>query len=322
MKSILALALCCAAVSACTLTPKYKPNTSVTPPAIGHPSAPSSVQAADASEAFSPYQGLGFDSGDSLAPGMSFSDLRKACMADLGYSGYSDMVGGYISLAGGNQPFGSWGYLGGAAEAEQNAFQPMFFSAIPKFTGASTISAAEGRAMGKCFSATSKFTNAQQSGPLALITTLDNDIQNDVQHDPAVKSATDAWAACMAQNGYHFTSPQSVGFGSLWTAIAGRPSSSSSSGSGAGAGSGAKVVIGGTPLHGVKPSASQIATAVTDADCTQSTDLGGIWFAVQASYEQQFVNLNQQALTSAVTEYRTAYQQAQASLQHTLGTHS
>ena len=37
---------------------------------------------------------------------------------------------------------------------------------------------------------------------------------------------------------------------------------------------------------------AQIAAAVTDADCTDSTDLAGIYFAVQASYEQQIVNAN------------------------------
>jgi len=52
---------------------------------------------------------------------------------------------------------------------------------------------------------------------------------------------------------------------------------------------------------------AQLATAVTDADCTQSTDLAGIYFAVQASFEQQIVNANQQALSTAVQQYRAAY---------------
>ena len=52
---------------------------------------------------------------------------------------------------------------------------------------------------------------------------------------------------------------------------------------------------------------AQIATAVTDAGCTGSADLAGIYFAVQASYEQQIVNANQQALTTAVQQYRAAY---------------
>lgn len=52
---------------------------------------------------------------------------------------------------------------------------------------------------------------------------------------------------------------------------------------------------------------AQIAEAVTDADCTQSTDLGGIYFAIQASYEEQFVTANQQALNAAVREFKTNY---------------
>lgn len=35
---------------------------------------------------------------------------------------------------------------------------------------------------------------------------------------------------------------------------------------------------------------------------------GGIYFAVQTSYEQQLVTANQQALTTAARQYRTAYQ--------------
>ena len=60
--------------------------------------------------------------------------------------------------------------------------------------------------------------------------------------------------------------------------------------------------------HG-EPAANQaqIAAAVTDATCTESADLAGIYFAVQASYEQQIVNANQQALNSAVQQYKAAY---------------
>ena len=47
--------------------------------------------------------------------------------------------------------------------------------------------------------------------------------------------------------------------------------------------------------------------ATADANCTQTTDLAGIYFAVQTSYEQQLVDANQQALTAAVRKYRAAY---------------
>jgi hypothetical protein len=54
--------------------------------------------------------------------------------------------------------------------------------------------------------------------------------------------------------------------------------------------------------------AAQIAQAEADAACTQSTDLAGIYFAVQAGYEQQIVDANQQQLSKAVQQYRAAYQ--------------
>jgi hypothetical protein len=52
---------------------------------------------------------------------------------------------------------------------------------------------------------------------------------------------------------------------------------------------------------------AQIAAAVTDADCTLDTDLGGIYFAIQDSYERQLATANQQALTAAVREFKANY---------------
>ena len=46
---------------------------------------------------------------------------------------------------------------------------------------------------------------------------------------------------------------------------------------------------------------------MTDADCTLSTDLGGIYFAIQTSYEKQLVTANQQALNAAVREFKANY---------------
>ena len=47
--------------------------------------------------------------------------------------------------------------------------------------------------------------------------------------------------------------------------------------------------------------------AVADANCTLSSDLAGIYFAVQANYEQQFVSANKQALDAGVREYKAAF---------------
>jgi hypothetical protein len=133
------------------------------------------------------------------------------------------------------------------------------------------------------------FTDAAQKGPLAGIQALSNDIADDVADDAAVKSATRAWTACMAANGYHFPQPQNVFFTEFHAMYGGSHEI--------------------TPGETVSAAANQaqIAAAVTDATCTQSADLAGLYFAVLASYEQQLVNANQQTLTTAVQQYRAAY---------------
>jgi hypothetical protein len=104
-----------------------------------------------------------------------------------------------------------------------------------------------------------------------------------------------AWSACMARNGYTSSDADAFALQEL-TAIGLR----------AAPGSGP-----GTTVPGSGPTAAQnqaqIATAVADANCTQATDLAGIYFAVQGSYEQQVVNANQQALNAAVRQYKAAY---------------
>jgi hypothetical protein len=99
----------------------------------------------------------------------------------------------------------------------------------------------------------------------------------------------------MARNGYTYPDPLTAFKDELRSIFGGQ-------------GGGVKIEIGGSSVSATQNQA-QIAMAVTDANCTQSTDLAGIYFAVQASYEQQIVNANQQALSAAVQQYRADYQQ-------------
>ncbi len=133
------------------------------------------------------------------------------------------------------------------------------------------------------------FDDATGQRALAGIATLSNDIATDVQDHAAVKNATRAWTACMTRNGYSLGQPDTVFRQELRNMFGDSHQIS--------------------PASTVSATANraQIATAVTDATCTDSADLAGIYFAVQASYEQQIVNANQQALTTAVQQYRTAY---------------
>jgi hypothetical protein len=294
------LICCCAGLAACTADASSGPDTTVSTPSVGRPQPPSSAQAALSTEAFTPYAALGQSNNDGLAPNESEYALSGACMSAAGYPNTDNAPFG-IRIGPANlafsQPWGAWGYLG-AADAEQYGFRLTPGSALSELgidvsrprTDPASLSEAEQAAIGKCFTIVQDFTNAVQDGPLAGIGTLSNDIYNDVAKDPAVSHATQAWTTCMAKNGYSFHQPGNVFSQEIQTMF--------------GSGSG-PISVGATVSSAANQ--AQIAAAVTDADCTQSTDLAGIYFAVQASYEQQIVNANQQALTSAVQQYRAAY---------------
>jgi hypothetical protein len=296
---LLLLTCCCAGLSACTAAASSGPVTAVSTPAVGRPAPPSSAQAALSREAFTPYAALGQSNNDGLAPNESGEALSSACMTVAGYPNSTNVRFG-IDIGPANlafsQPWGAWGYLG-AAEAQQYGFRVPAGSALSALgidaTGPgpdpASLPQAEQTAIGKCSTITQNFTNAMQNGPLAGVGTLSNDLYNDVTKDAQVTSATQAWIACMTRNGYSFKEPQNVFFTEIQTMFGGKRSI--------------------TPDSEVSATANQaqIATAVTDAGCTDSTDLAGIYFAVQASYEQQIVNANQQALTTAVQQYRAAY---------------
>ena len=78
----------------------------------------------------------------------------------------------------------------------------------------------------------------------------------------------------MARNGYSYQQPQTVFFDQIQKMFGGSR----------------QINVGATVSTAANQ--AQIAAAVTDASCTESADLAGIYFAVQASYEQQIVNAN------------------------------
>ena len=301
IRTAVVMLACCAGLAACTAAAPKGPNATVTTPSVGKPPAPSSVDAALAHAPFTPYALLGTSNNDGLAPQESGYALADACMTAAGFlNAASDVPMGFrISPGLGiSQAWGEWGYLG-VAEAEQSGFRPTPGDALAELgidgPGAGGIPAnlpqAEQTAMGKCSTIVMSFTNAQGQGALAGIQTLANDIGTDVLHDPGVKTATKVWSACMSRNGYSYTDPGSV-FNAAMHDMYGDTHGGISLD---------------TPVSSAANS-SQLAMATADANCTQTTDLAGIYFAVQASYEQQLVNANQAALTAAVHRYRAAYQ--------------
>ena len=293
------LICCCMGLAACTASAPKGPDVAVSTPSVGRPQPPVSAQAALSRMAFTPYAALGQSNNDGLAPNESSYALAQACLTTTGYPGAGN-VPFAVSLGPANlsfaQPWGAWGYLGTAA-AQQYGFRAPAGSALsnlgidanPAAGDPADLPEPEQTAIGKCTTIGQDFTEAVDKGPLAGILTLSNDIASDVQKDAAVKKATRQWGACMARNGYTYSRPQNVFFDQIQKMFGGKR----------------QINAGAT----VSPAANQaqIATAVTNANCTESADLAGIYFAVQASYEQQIVNANQVALTSAVQQYKAAY---------------
>jgi hypothetical protein len=291
---------CCVSLAACTAAAPKGPNTTVTTPSVGKPPPPTSVDATLAHAPFTPYALLGTSNNDGLAPQESGYALAGACMAAAGFPNAASNVPMGFRISPGlgiSQPWGEWGYLG-VAQAEQSGFRPTPGDALaqlgidgPGLAGPpANLPEAEQTALGKCATIVMKFTDAQGRGSLALIQAIANDITTDVLHHPAVQNASKAWSACMSRNGFTYTDPAGV-FRAAIDDMYGSHGGISPD----------------TPVSAAANQA-QIAMAAADANCTQTTDLAGIYFAVQASYEQQLVDANQQALTAAVHRYRIAYQ--------------
>jgi hypothetical protein len=296
--------ICCAALAGCTAAAPKGPDTTVTTPAVGRPPAPASVQAAQSSEAFTPYASLGAVSDDGLAPGDTYTALHTACMNDAGYGQYAASapffaVGPPAMVEA--WPFGWYGYLG-AAEAAQDGFNVQVADPAAQDMGDSSAALASlppgaQAAANKCANIVSDFQSAQFTTSLAGIGTMNTVIGNDEVQDPDVTNAMKAWSACMARNGYTASNANTLANQELVAVglkLAPPPP-----------GSGAIPVV--SPSPTAAQYKAQIATAVADADCTQATDLAGIFFAVQGSYEQQVVTANQQALNAAVRQYKASY---------------
>jgi hypothetical protein len=315
--AVLLAGVCGVALAACTAAPKQGPDVTVSTPSVGRPAPPDSVQAALSRMAFTPYAALGQSDNDGLAPNESSNTLAAACMSAAGYPGGSALFEirlGPAELAF-SQPWGSWGYLG-LADAEQYGFLKAPGSALaslgidlpPNPVNPGSLPAGEQAASEKCSTIVQDFTNTVDDGPLAGIQTISNDIGNDLGNDGTLNNATKAWDTCMAKNGYHVTDPQTAARNEIATAQGGTTSPGQKA-----------VVIGGNSVSPTENEA-QIAMAVTDANCTQSADLAGIYFAVEASYEQQIVSANQQALALAVQQFRADYQKEVSELPKLLST--
>jgi hypothetical protein len=297
-RSGIAVLICCCAglaLAACSGGSSAKsPGASVTAPSVGKPAMAASIAAALARQAFTPYAGLGQVASDGLAPNEAATSLDSACLTDAGYPAANDEfeeghVGDTLTPS---TPFGAFGYVG-ATEAAQYGFMPG--GPGGPGTGSSDLSAAAQAASDKCFTIWRNFLGTQLNSTLAAVQTLGQTIRSEDFKDPSIAKATKAWSACMAADGYDYGTPNEL-LNSVMNVL--RTDSTLTA----------------------AQNAAQIAQAGADAACTQSTDLAGIFFAVQASYEQQIVDANQPQLTKAVQQYRAAYRKELGQLPTQLAT--
>ena len=319
------LLICCAALAAgtvltaCTASAPKRPDATVTTPVVGRPPAPVSAEAALSSEAFTPYAVLGAADNDGLAPGDTYDALHTACMNDAGYGQYAAEAPYAIRTNRGlgfAQAAGPWGYIGTALAAQQG------FLAGSEGPGGGPGGGGPGQpgdpfgnlpagaqvAAGKCFNIMENFNNAQFAHSMAIIETLNNYISTDVIQDGEFKRATRAWSACMAKNGFSSSDADTFSQQALTTLGLMPPPGQNT--------------VGPPGAPTAAQNSAQIAMAVADANCTLSSDLAGIYFAVQANYEQQFVTANQQALNAGVREYKAAFAKALKTLPALLRTTS
>ena len=193
------------------------------------------------------------------------------------------------------QAYGPWGYVGTALAAEQGFLAgtgPTSAGPTPgaPFSGLPTAAQA---AAGKCFNILENFNNATLAHYLSIVETLSNDIGADVINDGEFHAAMRRWSACMARQGFHAADAETFSQQAEET-LGLRPPPGQNP----------------TSLPGQPTAAenkAQIAMAVADANCTLSSDLSGVYFAVQGSYEQQFVSANRQALDAGVRKYKAAF---------------
>ena len=115
-------------------------------------------------------------------------------------------------------------------------------------------------------------------------------------NDGELHAATQRWSACMAKQGFHSSDADSFAQ-QVQEMLGQRPAPGQNTTSPPGQPTAAQ-------------NQAQIAMAVADANCTLSSDLSGVYFAVQASYGKQFVSANQQALNAGVREYKAAFAKA------------
>ncbi|MEU6232589.1 hypothetical protein [Kitasatospora sp. NPDC047058] len=192
--------------------------------------------------------------------------LVVSCMRKAGYTAF-DGDGLQAAQAPDNAtalPAGAWGYLGTAVAGVQGFHPPKRNAPRPTGPAAGSGEAYDNTRV-DCDRQAAERIGTPPGAGTDLVGRLFDESIGAASRDARVTAATGAWSACMTAAGFRADDPAAL------------PERFRT-----------------TPE--ITP--TELATARADADCTGSSNLAGIWFAVLAGYQQQQIERNAQALAA------------------------
>jgi hypothetical protein len=191
--------------------------------------------------------------------------LTMACMHKRGYSGFKKSMIQYASPDFSYEPGGAYGWID-----MQKAMRFGFHSSSADFATVHMpgirLPVMETDHLDTCLSeAAVMLDGAKGPDPRNLANQLFEMAWHLTTRDSRVRAATKRWAKCMHLHGANLLTPPEA---ASWA--------------------------GKTPE--ATPAEIEIATA--DAECTASSDLAGIFFAIDAGYQRELINANSRALSA------------------------
>ncbi|MBV2152295.1 hypothetical protein [Kitasatospora sp. SUK 42] len=161
-------------------------------------------------------------------------------------------------------PAGPWGYLGAEAAATLGFHPPKRTAPRPD---AAPVGAGEAydNARVDCDRQAAEQLGSPPAAGAELVGRLFDESMKAAAKDARVVAATRAWTVCMTAAGFEAATPDELARKYQTTPEA-------------------------TP--------AELAAARADADCTATSNLAGLWFAVLAGYQRQLIDRNAQALTA------------------------
>jgi hypothetical protein len=191
--------------------------------------------------------------------------VTVTCMHRRGYSDFRKSLIQYASPDFSYEPGGPYGWID-KRKAARYGFHSSPADYATVHMSAAHISTVENARLEACLSqAAEELDGGKASDPRNLANQLFETSWNLATRDPRVRAATERWAKCMHRHGLNLLSPPEA---ANWA--------------------------------GKTPNASprEIVIATADADCTESSGLAGVFFAVDAGYQRELIRANASALAS------------------------